>query len=100
VFTGVRLTDRSELLCDAQESGGHGIGEALGLGGVTNLDVRAKYDLEQSAVHRTADVASDHSAERRESDFGANSVLSLQLAARETAGSSLRQIQHGGFFRI
>jgi hypothetical protein len=39
VFTGVRLTDRSELLCDAQESGGHGIGEALGLGGVTNLDV-------------------------------------------------------------
>lgn len=39
VFTGVRLTGRIELLCDAQESGGHGIGEALGLGGVTNLDV-------------------------------------------------------------
>src|SRR5712664_2253346 len=30
VFTGVRLTGRIELLCDAQESGGNGIGEALG----------------------------------------------------------------------
>jgi high affinity Mn2+ porin len=27
------------LLCDVQESGGHGIGEALGLAGITNLDV-------------------------------------------------------------
>ena len=61
---------------------------------------RAKYDLEQSAVRCAANVASDHSAERRESDFGANAVLSFQLAARETAGSSLRQIQHGGFFRF
>ena len=28
-----------ELLCDIQETGGHGIGEALGLAGFTNLDV-------------------------------------------------------------
>jgi hypothetical protein len=35
----LRLTKTSELLCDVQESGGHGIGEALGLGGITNLDV-------------------------------------------------------------
>src|SRR6266849_3277440 len=39
LFTGVRLTSTTELLCDVQESGGHGIGEALGLGGITNLDV-------------------------------------------------------------
>jgi hypothetical protein len=39
LFTGVRLTDRTELLCDVQESAGHGIGEAQGLAGETNLDV-------------------------------------------------------------
>jgi high affinity Mn2+ porin len=39
LFTGVRLTRTTELLCDVQESGGHGIGEALGLAGETNLDV-------------------------------------------------------------
>jgi len=39
VYTGLRLTSTTEFLCDAQESGGHGIGEALGLAGATNLDV-------------------------------------------------------------
>jgi high affinity Mn2+ porin len=39
LFTGLRLTGTTELLCDVQESGGHGIGEALGLSGETNLDV-------------------------------------------------------------
>jgi high affinity Mn2+ porin len=39
LFTGLRLTGTTELLCDVQESGGHGIGEALGLAGATNLDV-------------------------------------------------------------
>jgi len=39
LFTGLRLTDSTELLCDVQESAGHGIGEALGLAGETNLDV-------------------------------------------------------------
>jgi len=39
LFTGLRLTGSSELLCDIQETGGHGIGEALGLAGFTNLDV-------------------------------------------------------------
>jgi high affinity Mn2+ porin len=38
LFTGLRLTGTTELLCDVQETGGHGIGEALGLAGVTNLD--------------------------------------------------------------
>jgi high affinity Mn2+ porin len=38
-FTGVRLSDTTELICDVQEAGGHGISEALGLAGATNLDV-------------------------------------------------------------
>lgn len=39
LFTGLRLTNTLEVLCDVQETGGHGIGEALGLAGFTNLDV-------------------------------------------------------------
>jgi high affinity Mn2+ porin len=39
LFTGLRLSNTAELLCDVQETGGHGIGEALGLAGFTNLDV-------------------------------------------------------------
>src|ERR1035438_9762678 len=39
LFTGLRLTSTSELICDVQETGGHGVGEALGLAGFLNLDV-------------------------------------------------------------
>lgn len=39
LYTGVRVSGATELLCDVQETGGHGIGEALGLAGATNLDV-------------------------------------------------------------
>ena len=39
LYTGLRLTSTSELLCDIQETGGHGVGEALGLAGFLNLDV-------------------------------------------------------------
>ena len=39
LFTGLRLTSTSELLCDIQETGGHGVGEALGVAGFLNLDV-------------------------------------------------------------
>src|SRR4029077_13783801 len=48
LFTGVRLTNTMELLCDVQETGGHGIGEALGLGGVTNLDIVRNPDLSKA----------------------------------------------------
>ena len=37
--TGLRLTNSAEVLFDVQETGGHGIGEALGIAGFTNLDV-------------------------------------------------------------
>jgi len=36
---GAEVSGTTEFLCDIQESGGHGIGEALGLAGFTNLDV-------------------------------------------------------------
>jgi high affinity Mn2+ porin len=39
LFTGVEVSGTTEFLCDIQETGGHGIGEALGLAGFTNLDV-------------------------------------------------------------
>src|SRR5258707_3381180 len=39
LYTGLRITNAAELVCDVQETGGHGIGEALGLAGFTNLDV-------------------------------------------------------------
>ncbi len=48
LFTGARLTNTTELLCDVQETGGHGIGEAVGLGGVTNLDIVRNPDLSKA----------------------------------------------------
>ena len=39
LLTGLRVNGTTEFLCDIQETGGHGIGEALGLAGFTNLDV-------------------------------------------------------------
>ena len=39
LFTGLRVTETTEFLCDVQETGGHGLGEALGVAGFFNLDV-------------------------------------------------------------
>src|ERR1700676_3890258 len=39
LFTGLRMTRTAEFLCDVQETGGHGLGEALGVAGFFNLDV-------------------------------------------------------------
>jgi high affinity Mn2+ porin len=39
LFTVLRLTNTSEIICDVQETGGHGLGEALGVAGFLNLDV-------------------------------------------------------------
>jgi len=39
LLAGLRITGSSEILLDVQETGGHGIGEALGIAGFTNLDV-------------------------------------------------------------
>src|SRR5438309_730816 len=37
LYTGMRLTSTAELLCYVQVSGGHGLGEALGLEGLSNM---------------------------------------------------------------
>jgi len=39
LLTGVEVSGTTEFLFDLQETGGHGIGEALGIAGFTNLDV-------------------------------------------------------------
>jgi high affinity Mn2+ porin len=39
LFTGLRVSSSTEFICDVQETGGDGIGAALGLAGFTNLDV-------------------------------------------------------------
>jgi high affinity Mn2+ porin len=39
LFTGLRVTNSTEFLCDVQEAGGHGLAEALGVAGFFNLDV-------------------------------------------------------------
>ena len=39
LYTGLRVTKTTEFLCDVQETGGHGLGEALGVAGFFNLDV-------------------------------------------------------------
>lgn len=39
LLTGFQLNATTEFLCDVQETGGHGISEALGVAGFTNLDV-------------------------------------------------------------
>lgn len=39
LYTGLRVSATTEFLCDVQETGGHGLGEALGVAGFPNLDV-------------------------------------------------------------
>ncbi len=39
LYTGWRATNTTEVLCDVQEAGGHGLSEALGMAGAFNLDV-------------------------------------------------------------
>src|ERR1700741_4007642 len=39
LFTGLRLAQSTEFLCDVQETGGHGLGQAFGVAGFFNLDV-------------------------------------------------------------
>ena len=39
LFTGFALTHTTEIFADAESAGGHGVSEALGLAGFTNLDV-------------------------------------------------------------
>jgi high affinity Mn2+ porin len=48
LFTGWRVTNSMELLCDVQETGGHGLSEALGAAGFFNLDVVRNPELSKA----------------------------------------------------
>ena len=39
LFTGLKVTDRTEVIFDVESAGGRGISDALGLAGFTDLDV-------------------------------------------------------------
>ncbi len=39
LYTGIRLTDTTDFFLDVEETGGNGIGQALGIAGFPNLDV-------------------------------------------------------------
>src|SRR5262245_33327864 len=65
LYTGLRLTRRTELLVDIESAGGGGISDALGLAGFTNLDVvrnptlgAAPY-LARLIVHHTIALSSE-----------------------------------------
>jgi high affinity Mn2+ porin len=45
LYTGLDLTHSTEILVDVESAGGHGISDALGLAGFTNLDVVRNPDL-------------------------------------------------------
>src|ERR1700687_1777060 len=71
LYTGLRLTSNSALLFDVQETGGHGIGEALGLAGFTNLDVVRNPTLSKAPYiarlmwHQIIPLSSEKSAAER-----------------------------------
>ena len=68
LFMGVRLTRYTDFLIDVEATGGHGLGEALGLAGFTNLDVvrnptigQAPY-LARLMLHQTIPLSSERVA--------------------------------------
>ena len=83
LFTGLQLTGTTELLCDVQETGGHGIGEALGLAGATNLDVVRNPLLSKSPYvarlmwHRVIPLSREKAASTR-TPFSLSSALPVR----------------------
>ena len=73
LLTGARISDTSEILFDIQETGGHGIGEALGVAGFTNLDVVRNPTLSKAPYvarlmwHQVIPLGSQRSASERTS---------------------------------
>jgi hypothetical protein len=71
LYTGLRINGTTEFLFDLQETGGHGIGEALGLAGFTNLDVVRNPTLSKAPYvarlmwHQIIPLGSEKSASER-----------------------------------
>src|SRR6202049_4782153 len=63
LYTGLRLTNTKELLCDVQGTRG------LGAGGLYKPRCSQKSIAQQSALHSAPDMASDYSFESRRSQF-------------------------------
>ena len=65
LYTGVRITRWGEFLFDAEEAGGKGLSQALGIAGYTNLDVVRNPTLGQNVylarymVHQTFPLTAD-----------------------------------------
>jgi high affinity Mn2+ porin len=71
LLTGVEVSNSAEFLVDVQETGGHGIGEALGVAGFTNLDVvrnptlsKAPY-VARALWHQVIPLSSDKAPSER-----------------------------------
>jgi high affinity Mn2+ porin len=71
LFMGVRLFRFTEVLFDVEESGGHGISEAFGIAGFTNLDVvrtpslgKAPY-IARVMIHQTIPLSTEYAAAMR-----------------------------------
>jgi hypothetical protein len=74
LFTGFQLTHTTEVLADLEDATGGGVGNALGLGGVTNLDdVRTVQGIQLSTkpylarlmLHQIIPLSSDRVASNR-----------------------------------
>jgi hypothetical protein len=61
LFTGLRLTSTSELLCDIQETGGPRLGRSAGAGRFHQPRRRSEFQHRTGAVRGAPDVAPDHS---------------------------------------
>jgi len=65
LYTGLKITSRTEILFDLEEAGGGGLSAALGLAGFTNLDVVRNPELGQGVyisrfmLHQTIALSSN-----------------------------------------
>ncbi|HEV2177014.1 MAG TPA: carbohydrate porin [Terriglobia bacterium] len=81
--TGLELNKTTEVIFDIESAGGHGISDALGLGGFTNLDVVRSPDLGQTPylarfmIHKVIDLGGGEQETER-GPFG----LATELPAR------------------
>jgi high affinity Mn2+ porin len=84
IYTGAQIGSRTELLFDVESAGGRGIGDALGLGGFTNLDVVRNPSLgsrpyvARLMIHYTIPLSGDTTPATR----GALSLATIQRSRR------------------
>jgi high affinity Mn2+ porin len=98
LFTGYKFSHATEALVDVEEAAGHGLSQAVGIAGFTNLDAVSNPSLGQAPYvaramfHGVVALSSD----RIETD---PVPLSTFRAARAPPGTARRQVRHGRFLR-